>query len=86
MTSYIEEIDGELFDRPAIVLGNATRCSICHEFEEGHSRRTRKHAYTPEPGASLRVTFPANRRPGLPEEVTDYPFVPEGTTANTWRV
>lgn len=82
---YVEEIGGELFDRPAKVLSKARRCAICHEALDTHDRPGRRHAYTPEEGLSLRVTFPAGRRRGLPAETVDYPFVAPGTGPNQYH-
>lgn len=87
--SYLEEVDGQLIARPAEVIGTAERCAICHEPRTGHDRRGRKHAYEPEQGVMLRVTFPIDRRPASkeppPVEVVDYPFVAIGDTANQYR-
>lgn len=83
---YIEEINGELFDRPAVVIGDAApRCAVCGEVEDGHARPTRRHAFQGMAGLALRVTFPAGRRRGLPEEVAEYPFVIEGSGPNQWH-
>lgn len=82
---YVEEINGELFDRPAVVLGDATRCAVCNEPEEGHARPSRRHAFQGVAGLALRVTFPTGRRRGLPEEVAEYPFVAEGSGPNQWH-
>jgi len=82
---YVEKIRGGLHDREAVVLDAATRCAICYEQEVGHTRRGRRHAFVPEHGLALRVTFPVGRRRGLPEEVTDYTFVAEGTGPNQWH-
>jgi hypothetical protein len=82
---YVEKIGSELFDRTAEVLGVAVRCLVCHEPPRGHERRGRRHPYQEEVGLSLRVTFPAGRKRGLPEEITDYPFVAPGTDANQWH-
>lgn len=82
---YVEKIGGALYDRPAVVLGAAERCAVCHETADGHARPNRQHSYTPESGLALRVTFPAGRRRGLPEETADYAFVAAGTGANQWH-
>lgn len=82
---YVEEIHGDLFDRLAVVLGEATRCAVCNEPEEGHARPSRRHAFQGVTGLALRVTFPAGRRRGLPEETVEYPFVVEGNSPNQWH-
>lgn len=87
---YVEEIQGELIDREAEVLDKAERCELCHEPADGHDRRARAHTYTPEAGLSLRVTFPANRRPRgpgkeMPEEIVDYSFVAPGMGPNQYH-
>lgn len=69
-----------LVDLHAIYKGESEPwCLVCHEVELGHDRNgKRKHAFTPETGTTIEVTYPDG-------QVEIRHHVMQGKTANCWK-